>query len=264
MPIVAITVGITHDYYHDESLYVSVSFEKYGYLPQSILYLCYSCWLSVDKGVIWAFAGPVILIILVSYQFLHLFCVYTFLGSVDSVQLFLLQVNAILLLVTVISIVRVRGKATGKEKMRINTIVYVVLLLSFVYDIVGHTVIILRLHMKIWFDLRAKFGCRTAVKSIFILLPLLGMTWILGFLSLDSNTTVFAWLFTIFNSLQVRTPGNCSYICNYFIPLIILPRRGVSYSSYTLLEMIRFVMKSWILKCCYQSVCSCLMLSHLI
>ena len=44
-------------------------------------------------------------------------------------------------------------------------------------------------------------------RSLFIasvvLLPLLGLTWIFGILTINSNTTVFAWLFTIFNSVQV-------------------------------------------------------------
>ena len=35
------------------------------------------------------------------------------------------------------------------------------------------------------------------------LLPLLGLTWVFGLLVVNQNTTVFAWLFTIFNSLQV-------------------------------------------------------------
>ena len=37
-----------------------------------------------------------------------------------------------------------------------------------------------------------------------ILLPLLGLTWIFGILAINSNTTVFAWFFTLFNSIQVR------------------------------------------------------------
>ncbi|CAI8001269.1 Adhesion G protein-coupled receptor L1 [Geodia barretti] len=40
------------------------------------------------------------------------------------------------------------------------------------------------------------------LKAALILLPLLGVTWLFGLLTLNSNTTVFAWLFTIFNSLQ--------------------------------------------------------------
>lgn len=36
-----------------------------------------------------------------------------------------------------------------------------------------------------------------------VLLPLLGLTWAFGVLSVIENTTFFAWLFTIFNSLQV-------------------------------------------------------------
>lgn len=44
---------------------------------------------------------------------------------------------------------------------------------------------------------------RNAIKSTLILLPLLGVTWIFGLLAISSTTTVFAWLFTVFNSLQV-------------------------------------------------------------
>ena len=38
-----------------------------------------------------------------------------------------------------------------------------------------------------------------------ILLPLLGVTWVVGIFAVSENTTVFAWLFTILNSLQVCT-----------------------------------------------------------
>ena len=44
---------------------------------------------------------------------------------------------------------------------------------------------------------------RSLLKATVILLPLLGLTWLFGLLTLNSNSTVFAWLFTIFNSLQV-------------------------------------------------------------
>ena len=44
---------------------------------------------------------------------------------------------------------------------------------------------------------------RTAIKSSVILMPLLGLTWIIGLFAVNENTTVFAWLFTILNSFQV-------------------------------------------------------------
>jgi len=44
----------------------------------------------------------------------------------------------------------------------------------------------------------------TTVKASIILLPLLGLTWVLGLFAVNRNTLVFAWLFTIFNSLQVQ------------------------------------------------------------
>lgn len=47
------------------------------------------------------------------------------------------------------------------------------------------------------------FVDRTTLKATVILLPLLGLTWVFGILTIDHNTTVFAWLFTIFNSIQV-------------------------------------------------------------
>lgn len=45
---------------------------------------------------------------------------------------------------------------------------------------------------------------RTLLLASLVLLPVLGVTWILGLFAVNSNTTVFAWLFTIFNSLQVK------------------------------------------------------------
>ena len=49
------------------------------------------------------------------------------------------------------------------------------------------------------------FMYRTLLRAALILLPLLGLTWLFGLLTLNENATVFAWLFTIFNSLQVKT-----------------------------------------------------------
>ena len=43
---------------------------------------------------------------------------------------------------------------------------------------------------------------RQLFKATIILLPLLGLTWVFGLLSVNSSTIVFAWLFSIFNSLQ--------------------------------------------------------------
>jgi hypothetical protein len=40
------------------------------------------------------------------------------------------------------------------------------------------------------------------VKGSIILLPLLGLTWLFGLLAVNQNTTVFAWIFTLLNTLQ--------------------------------------------------------------
>ena len=52
---------------------------------------------------------------------------------------------------------------------------------------------------------------RTTFRATVILLPLLGLTWVFGIptviVAANPNATVFAWLFTIFNSLQVSMCG---------------------------------------------------------
>ena len=45
---------------------------------------------------------------------------------------------------------------------------------------------------------------RTVLKATVILLPLLGITWVFGLLAVNQESSVFAWIFTILNSLQVR------------------------------------------------------------
>ena len=45
---------------------------------------------------------------------------------------------------------------------------------------------------------------RAILKATVILLPLLGLTWVFGLLAVNEDTTVFAWIFTVLNSLQVN------------------------------------------------------------
>ena len=44
---------------------------------------------------------------------------------------------------------------------------------------------------------------RNLTKAAFILLPILGCTWIIGIMAVNENLIVFAWIFTVLNSLQV-------------------------------------------------------------
>ena len=44
---------------------------------------------------------------------------------------------------------------------------------------------------------------RGLFKAVAILLPLLGLTWIIGIFAVNENTQAFAWIFAILNSLQV-------------------------------------------------------------
>lgn len=58
--------------------------------------------------------------------------------------------------------------------------------------------------------------CRSSLKSVVVLLPLLSITWIIGVLTFNQQTTLFHWLFTIFNSIQVSTMKE-SYYSGYIL-----------------------------------------------
>ncbi|KAL3881326.1 hypothetical protein ACJMK2_027778, partial [Sinanodonta woodiana] len=50
-----------------------------------------------------------------------------------------------------------------------------------------------------------KDKAKTSLRSLGVLLPITGVTWILGIFSVNEDMYVFQYLFTIFNSLQIRT-----------------------------------------------------------
>ncbi|KAJ7379075.1 hypothetical protein OS493_018872 [Desmophyllum pertusum] len=108
---------------------LSASFDGYGTDT--------SCWLSVQKGTIWSFVVPVILIALA---------------------------NSIILGMVVKEILRLNHPTTGDDTK---------------YQ-----------------------SARSGVQSAVVLLPLLGITWLFGILTFNSDTLAFQYLFAIFNSLQ--------------------------------------------------------------
>ncbi|XP_065912162.1 latrophilin-like protein LAT-2 [Dysidea avara] len=99
------------------------------------------CWISTDKGAIWAIVGPVLIIIMINVVFLvlalYIFC--------QRKQVMLNSTN------------------TSNAELKL---------------------------------------VKTTVKATIILLPLLGTTWIFGILVINKESIVFAWIFTIVNSLQ--------------------------------------------------------------
>ena len=52
---------------------------------------------------------------------------------------------------------------------------------------------------------------RALLKATIIVIPILGCTWVFGLLAVNEDTVVFAWIFTILNSLQVHIM--IYYIC---------------------------------------------------
>ncbi|CAH3148509.1 unnamed protein product [Pocillopora meandrina] len=108
---------------------LSASFDGYGTET--------SCWLSVQKGTIWSFVVPVILIALA---------------------------NSIILGMVVKEILRLNHPTTENSTK---------------YQ-----------------------SARSGVQSAIVLLPLLGITWLFGVLTFNSDTLAFQYLFAIFNSIQ--------------------------------------------------------------
>nr|XP_006817910.1 PREDICTED: uncharacterized protein LOC100373477 [Saccoglossus kowalevskii] len=94
-----------------------------------------SCWLTIEGNMVWAFAGPAAVIILVN----------------------------LIILAMVLRII-VMSASVNKERE---------------FD-----------HIK------------AGIKGALVLLPLLGLTWIFGLLSINGDLIVFQYLFAIFNSLQ--------------------------------------------------------------
>ena len=58
------------------------------------------------------------------------------------------------------------------------------------------------LHVLIY-DCTCVHIIRSLLKALIFLMPLLGVTWIIGILAVNEDTQVFAWIFAILNSLQV-------------------------------------------------------------
>ena len=62
VPIVAISAGVAHDQYGDDVWVVLLILYMYV-----ILLFKYSCWIKTDKGAIWGFVVPMLVIILVRF-----------------------------------------------------------------------------------------------------------------------------------------------------------------------------------------------------
>ena len=47
--------------------------------------------------------------------------------------------------------------------------------------------------------------CRSILKAISVMTPILGLAWIFGVLAVNEDTSFFQILFVVFNSLQVTS-----------------------------------------------------------
>eukprot|EP00731_Ephydatia_muelleri_P005247 Em0002g1423a len=126
--VVAISVGTSYNYYGIRDSDGNLNF----------------CWLSIKRGVIWAFVAPILIFIVANVIFL-------------AIALFVML------------------RLTYRK--------------AFIQD-----------ELSTWKASRRLL--RTLLVSTSILLPVLGIAWAFGILAVNVNTTVFAWLFTIFNSFQ--------------------------------------------------------------
>ena len=136
------------------------------------LTLCNSCWIESDDGAILAFIVPIGIIMLVCVLIIY------FIHACASLYSFSLQINCMFLGITlkVLCIDRsIDEKDIDKAKyLLFHKSAY---LTTLIY--------------------------RDLLKATIVLLPLLGLTWIIGILAVNNETQVFAWIFAILNSLQV-------------------------------------------------------------
>ena len=63
---------------------------------------------------------------------------------------------------------------------------------------------------------------RSGVKAALVLMPLLGITWAFGLLSVNSDTVAFQYLFAIVNSLQVRLRQKIEQIKSEFQEIYVI------------------------------------------
>lgn len=73
---------------------------------------------------------------------------------------------------------------------------------------------------------------RTGARSLSIILPLLGITWIFGFLAFNSDTIAFEYIFAVANSLQVPINSAlficCCYCCCFVTIKMLKPRFNIT------------------------------------
>ncbi|KAJ7381334.1 G-protein coupled receptor [Desmophyllum pertusum] len=82
--------------------------------------------------------------------------------------------------------------------------VALVLLINLTVLVVAIKIVVKRTHYKQTNTMSTalELEIRAAFKTLVILVPLLGVTWLLGFISIHNNSLVFQYLFAIINSMQ--------------------------------------------------------------
>ena len=57
--------------------------------------------------------------------------------------------------------------------------------------------------------------CRSGLRAAAVLMPILGLTWVVGVFAIDSLSVPLAYIFTILNSLQVLLKVNTLVAFSY-------------------------------------------------
>ncbi|XP_065192630.1 adhesion G protein-coupled receptor L4-like isoform X2 [Sycon ciliatum] len=74
---------------------------------------------------------------------------------------------------------------------------------------------------------------KTGLRAMVLLLPLLGLTWVFGLFAVSEGTVAFAYLFTIFNSLQ----GACLFLLHVVLNKKVRESYGATVKKSTLFKM---------------------------
>lgn len=149
------------------------------------------CWLSVHDTLIWSFAGPIFVVVLVSAWLTTLCILAERLVSVKQLKVFFqpsLKVNIVIFILAAKASCGRRQKAMEKSGA---------MWVSFHF-------------IKKWSnDTRLALirstptPCSPALRMAFLLLLLIGATWLLGLMAVNSNVMLFHYLFAVCSCLQV-------------------------------------------------------------
>jgi len=77
--------------------------------------------------------------------------------------------------------------------------------------------------------------CRSLIRNILVILPVLGITWVFGVIAVNSDLVAFQFIFAVANSLQVTLTRSKTVHANLSHLRLVSPYRGWSRSNFAVI-----------------------------